>query len=90
MDESNTVVSAYTLYRHLQQYCSHPSTNRLSITIKMVSTPCSLIFGFHCPMFRRFSYKTTCVCETQIPLFWTDRQMDNSKTMSPRSIATEA
>ena len=25
MDESNTVVSAYTLYRHLQQYCSHPS-----------------------------------------------------------------
>ena len=23
--ESNTVVSAYTLYRHLQQYCSHPS-----------------------------------------------------------------
>ena len=26
MVESNTVVSAYTLYRHLQQYCSHPST----------------------------------------------------------------
>ena len=25
MGESNTVVSAYTLYRHLQQYCSHPS-----------------------------------------------------------------
>ena len=25
MDESNTVVSAYTLYRHLQWYCSHPS-----------------------------------------------------------------
>ena len=24
MDESNTVVSAYTLHRHLQQYCSHP------------------------------------------------------------------
>ena len=23
--ESSTVVSAYTLYRHLQQYCSHPS-----------------------------------------------------------------
>ena len=23
--ESNTVVSAYTLYRHLQQYSSHPS-----------------------------------------------------------------
>ena len=23
MGESNTVVSAYTLYRHLRQYCSH-------------------------------------------------------------------
>ena len=23
MGESNTVASAYTLYRHLQQYCSH-------------------------------------------------------------------
>ena len=28
MDESNTAVSAYTLYRHLQQYCSHPSICR--------------------------------------------------------------
>ena len=26
MGESNTVVSAYTLYRHLQQYWSHPWT----------------------------------------------------------------
>ena len=25
MGKSNTVVSAYTMYRHLQQYCSHPS-----------------------------------------------------------------
>ena len=25
LGESNTVVSAYTMYRHLQQYCSHPS-----------------------------------------------------------------
>ena len=25
MGESNTVASAYTMYRHLQQYCSHPS-----------------------------------------------------------------
>ena len=24
MGENNTVVSAYTSYRHLQQYCSHP------------------------------------------------------------------
>ena len=27
MGESNTVVTAYTLYRHLQQYCSHPVIN---------------------------------------------------------------
>ena len=26
MGESNTVVSAYSMYRHLQQYCSHPSS----------------------------------------------------------------
>ena len=25
MGESNTVVSTYTMSRHLQQYCSHPS-----------------------------------------------------------------
>ena len=25
MGESNTVVSAFALYRHLQQYSSHPS-----------------------------------------------------------------
>ena len=25
MGESNTVVSVYTMYRYLQQYCSHPS-----------------------------------------------------------------
>ena len=25
MGENNTVVSAYIMYRHLQQYCSHPS-----------------------------------------------------------------
>ena len=25
MGESNTVVSAYTMYRHLHQYCSRPS-----------------------------------------------------------------
>ena len=27
MGESSTVVSAYTRYRHLQQYCSHPPIN---------------------------------------------------------------
>ena len=30
MGESNAVVSAYTLYRHLQQYCSHPSISSVN------------------------------------------------------------
>ena len=30
MGESNTVVSAYTLYGHLQQYCSHPLIRAVS------------------------------------------------------------
>ena len=30
MDESNTVVSAYTLYRHLQQYCSLSSIYQIT------------------------------------------------------------
>ena len=25
MGEYNTILSAYTLYRHLEQYCTHPS-----------------------------------------------------------------
>ena len=33
MGESNTVVSAYTMYRHLQQSCSHPSIYVLSLCI---------------------------------------------------------
>ena len=31
MGESNTVVSAYTTYRHLQQYCSHPPICRQQV-----------------------------------------------------------
>ena len=46
MGESNTVVSAYTLYRHLKQYCSHPSIytppymyykNKLYLSVKRVA-----------------------------------------------------
>ena len=33
MDESYTVVSTYTMYSHLQQYCSHPSIWRKGLTI---------------------------------------------------------
>ena len=36
MGESNTIVSAYTLYRHLQQYCSHPSICCLCLYCKHV------------------------------------------------------
>ena len=31
MRDSNTVESAYTLYRHLQLYCSHPTKYRREI-----------------------------------------------------------
>ena len=30
MGESNTVVSAYTTYRHLQQYCFHPAISSIN------------------------------------------------------------
>ena len=33
MVESNTVVSAYTMYRHLQQYCSQPSVCPLTVQL---------------------------------------------------------
>ena len=33
MGESNTVVSAYTMYKHLQQYCSHPSNNFTAVVL---------------------------------------------------------
>ena len=39
MGESNTVVSAYTLYRHLQQYCSLP-LKYLSVDLR--SATCSV------------------------------------------------
>ena len=37
MGESNTVVNAYTLYRHLQQYCSHPSICSTTVFSKTFS-----------------------------------------------------
>ena len=36
MGERNTVVSAFTLYGHLQQYCSHPSSCWTSYRLKGV------------------------------------------------------
>ena len=33
MRESNSVVSAYTTYRRLQQYCSHPSIKKPPVYI---------------------------------------------------------
>ena len=35
MGENNTVVSAYTLYRHLQQYCSHLSIHVITVIVKL-------------------------------------------------------
>ena len=37
MGESNTVVSACTMYRHLQQYCSHPSIGEICYFVKDLS-----------------------------------------------------
>ena len=42
MDESNTVVSAYTMYRHLQQYCSHPSNSLCILVVSVVSATSSI------------------------------------------------
>ena len=39
--KSNTVVSAYTVYRHLQQYCSHP-WNGKSIVAEKCATACNI------------------------------------------------
>ena len=36
MVESNTVVGAYRMYRHLQQYCSQPSILNDNITLKRI------------------------------------------------------
>ena len=40
MDKSNTVVSAYRLYKHLKQYCSHPSI----CTLYLLHTDIELVF----------------------------------------------
>ena len=42
MDENNTVVSAYTLYSHLQQCCFHPSKCRLFARTWLIIIPSGL------------------------------------------------
>ena len=37
MGESNTFVSAFTLYRHIQQYCSHPSISCITYLFVFIS-----------------------------------------------------
>ena len=44
MGESNTVVSAYTLYRHLQQYCSHPSEFSVSNVVPVNNLYFTFVF----------------------------------------------
>ena len=50
MGESNTVASAYTLYRHLQQYCSHPSNcmvlNAVFSTISVITRAGQCIYSY--------------------------------------------
>ena len=45
MGDSNTVVSTYTTYRHLQQYCSHPSNYGLKLSDMLRSFRNSLHFA---------------------------------------------
>ena len=45
MVESKFVVSAYTLYRHLQQYCSHPSKYLLGYHYLRVFLEVELLLG---------------------------------------------
>ena len=46
MGESNTIVSAYTLYRHLQQYCFHSSNilRLFSLTYKFSANEKDKVF----------------------------------------------
>ena len=38
MVERNTILSAYTMYRHLEQYCTHPSSNANgTLVLKLIS-----------------------------------------------------
>ena len=48
MGESNTIVSAYTLYRHLQQYCFHSSNilRLFSLTYKFSANEKDKVFFF--------------------------------------------
>ena len=47
MGVSNTVVSAYTLYRHLQQYCSHPSVQEHRRTFQYHPYSVVVVLGFN-------------------------------------------
>ena len=45
MGERNTIVSAYTLYRHLQKYWSHPSMCQECCPVYSRSILCNTIFN---------------------------------------------
>ena len=36
MDECNTNLKAYTLYRHLGEYCTHPSVSSTSLFSQLI------------------------------------------------------
>ena len=61
MGESNTVVSAYTMYRHLQQYCSLPSIY-IEIVTRCEKAVYSTFEKNYRPVAKPFSYWSTfCV-----------------------------
>ena len=68
MNESGTVVSAYTLYRHLEQNCSHPSKMQSDFThiFLLTISRCTL---YYTPAKQMFSgiYWYQPVCPSVFP-----------------------
>ena len=83
MVENNTVVSAYTMYRHLQQYCSYPWiwTERRADSTKHMKT--FVLWGYHKVLFPKAgSFNLACCGRvhrlTWVSAFW--RHIEQSCT----------
>ena len=44
MGECNTILSAYTMYRHLQYYCSHHRYGKEILVSDQLNTLCKIIY----------------------------------------------
>ena len=59
VSESNTIVIAYTLYRHLQQYCSHPLNCRRHFKVHLQWKISTIKDRKHCEKGRNYLLQTT-------------------------------